>query len=121
MCCALALSQFCNPCCSSCSKPLTSWLYPNATYEQQKIIRQQHEDYQKGMIWTYAHDPAIPKTVRDKWTALGLCKDEFVSNNNWPEQLYIREARRLVGGSVYTQNDVLAMHKYSARSIGMGS
>ena len=48
--------------------------------------------------------------------------DEFPETDHFPPQLYIREARRLVGDKVFTQNDVTDQtHKpLGNASIGMG-
>lgn len=102
--------------CTGCS-----WGYPNGTYEERERIREHHVQYQQAFLWTVANDPAIPKAVRDSLNEYGLCKDEFETNKNWPEQLYIREARRLVGDTVLTQTDVQSKPSYGIRSIGMGS
>eukprot|EP00037_Helgoeca_nana_P021239 m.213749 g.213749 ORF g.213749 m.213749 type:complete len:702 (+) comp25566_c0_seq2:81-2186(+) len=102
--------------CTGCS-----WKYPDSNYTFRAQIVQQHKDYQQGILWTLANDEAIPAPVRTALSAFGLCKDEFVANANWPEQLYIREALRMVGDTVYTQNDVLAREIYGNRSVGCGS
>ena len=47
-------------------------------------------------------------------------EDEFTDNDNWPFNLYIREARRLVGEYVMTENDCRGKVK-TPNSIGMGS
>jgi len=49
-----------------------------------------------------------------------LAKDEFTDNGNWSRQLYIREARRLIGEYVTTENDVLAKREVP-NPVGMGS
>ena len=77
--------------------------YPEASYEQRKRIVQQHRLYQQGLMWTLANHPRVPKHVRDEVSRWGMCKDEFIEGGGWQEQLYIREARRMVGQYVMTQ------------------
>jgi hypothetical protein len=50
----------------------------------------------------------------------GLAKDEFINNGNWPHQIYVREARRMLGEFVMTENEIMGLKPVS-RSVGMGS
>lgn len=94
--------------------------YPEATYQRRKEIIQEHETYQKGWLYFIANDPRVPKDVQSKMRRWGLAKDEFTDNDNWPHQLYIREARRLIGSYVMTENELLK-RRPTPGSVGMGS
>ncbi|GGB83338.1 FAD-dependent oxidoreductase [Dyadobacter sediminis] len=94
--------------------------YPEATYERRKEIIKEHELYQKGLMYFLANDPAVPADVRAEAGKWGLPKDEFKDNGGWPHQIYVREARRMIGLGVMTENETLGK-KAVSEPIGMGS
>lgn len=94
--------------------------YPEASYERRKEIIKQHETYQKGLMYFMATDPRVPKDLQNELNTWGLAKDEFTDNGNWPHQIYVREARRMVSDVVMTENEILSK-KPVADPIGMGS
>lgn len=79
--------------------------YPDGTYEQREKIIEDHTSYTKGLLYFYGHDPRVPKEMRDEMLQWGYPKDEYVEHENWTPQLYIREARRMVGSYVMTQHN----------------
>ena len=94
--------------------------YPEADYERRREILKEHETYQKGLMYFLANDPAVPADVRVKMSGWGLARDEFVDNSNWPHQIYVREARRMIGSYMMTEHDVLGTRRVP-RPVGMGS
>jgi hypothetical protein len=97
-----------------------SWNYPDASYAERARIWQAHKDYQAGLFYFLANDARVPEALRQEMNRWGLCKDEFTDTDNWPHQLYIREARRMVGEYVVIQKD-LQTERTKPDAIGMGS
>ncbi|SIQ76852.1 FAD-dependent oxidoreductase [Maribacter ulvicola] len=79
--------------------------YPEASYAEREKIIEDHRNYQMGLMWTLANHPRIPKEVRDEASKWGTTKDEFEREDGWQQQLYIREARRMVSDYVMTQRN----------------
>ncbi|MCR9197496.1 MAG: FAD-dependent oxidoreductase [Planctomycetaceae bacterium] len=79
--------------------------YPNATYLQRAAIVRRHFVYQQGLMWTLANHPRVPAAIRQEVSRWGTCKDEFAAPSGWQQQLYIREARRMIGSYVMTQHN----------------
>ena len=94
--------------------------YPEASYEDRERIIKEHRRYQQGLMWFLANDPRVPESVRGRMSRWGLAKDEFTDNGNWPHQIYVREARRMVGEAVVTENH-LTGRVPTPDPAGMGS
>lgn len=97
-----------------------NYQYPEASYEDRIKIAALHRKYQQGLMWTLAYHPRIPKQVRDVVSQWGMCKDEFAADGGWTDQLYIREARRMVSDYVMTQRNCEAL-TVAPDVIGLGA
>lgn len=102
-----------------------NWDYPEASYKERENIVERHRNYQQGLMWTLANHPRIPEKVRNKVSQWGTCRDEYDREDGWQQQLYIREARRMISDYVMTQkncesieivNDPIGMAAYGMDS-----
>jgi hypothetical protein len=94
--------------------------YPNGDYAARERIWKEHVTYQQGLMYFLANDPCVPAEVRKRVSVWGLAKDEFVDTDHWPNQLYIREARRMVSNYVHTELDC-RRKRATPEPVGMGS
>tara|TARA_B110000467_G_C18311508_1_gene478443 strand:+ start:1291 stop:1941 length:651 start_codon:yes stop_codon:yes gene_type:complete len=97
-----------------------NWGYPEGDETTRRRILQNHDDYTQGLLYFIGHDPRVPQATRDEMLEWGYPKDEFEDNGHWTPQLYVREARRMVGSYVMTSRD-LQTNRSKEDSIGIGS
>jgi hypothetical protein len=94
--------------------------YPDGDYATRGRIWNDHLNYTQGLLYFLATSDRVPEHIRKETSSWGLCKDEFADTDHWPHQMYVREARRMVGPYVITQAD--CEHKKVADdSVGMGA
>jgi hypothetical protein len=94
--------------------------YPDGSYAEREAIWQQHLHYTQSFFYFLSQHPGVPASLRAEVNTWGLPKDEFPDTDHWPNQLYIREGRRMLGAYVMRQAD-LQDNRIKPDSIGMGS
>ena len=99
-----------------------NWRWPDATYAEREKMRAAHLKYQRGLMWTLANHPRVPEVIRSEVSKWGTCKDEFLDGqgDGWQTQLYVREARRLVGEYVMTEHNCWG-NAVAPRPVAMGA
>jgi len=78
-----------------------------ADWNERKRIWEAHKQYTLEFIHFITTDPDVPKGIRDRYSSLGFCKDEFAQWDHFSPALYVRESRRMKGQYVLSQRDIL--------------
>lgn len=97
-----------------------NWDYPEGDSATRAAIITDHTRFTKGLIYFIGHDERVPEKVRNEMLQYGYARDEFVENDHWNPQLYIRETRRMIGEYVMTQGDC-QQDTIKETSVGIGS
>lgn len=85
--------------------PEENWDYPEANYKEREKIVERYKNYHIGFLWFMQNDPEVPEDFRKQMSEFGFSKDEYVTNNHFPRQIYVRTGRRLHGSYIYTQHE----------------
>eukprot|EP01064_Diplonema_japonicum_P026403 TRINITY_DN37816_c0_g1_i1.p1 TRINITY_DN37816_c0_g1~~TRINITY_DN37816_c0_g1_i1.p1 ORF type:complete len:541 (+),score=78.12 TRINITY_DN37816_c0_g1_i1:57-1625(+) len=111
--------------CDNDNSPVTSDVvddaiesYINGTHSDRETCYNKVKYYVQGYLYFLANDASVPTVTQASALKYGLCADEWPDNGHFPPQLYVREALRVVGDDVFTQNKW--MYDTTNESVGLG-
>lgn len=87
------------------SLPGLNLAWPEGDQATRQQIFDRHLYHNIGILYFLQNDPAVPEKYRQQALEWGWCKDEFIENKHLPVQLYVREARRMIGRYIYKEQD----------------
>jgi len=97
-----------------------NYAYPEAGYEERDRMDREHEYYIRGLITFLANSPRAPENIRAEIRRWGPAKDEFQDSSGWPNQLYVREARRMISDYVMTEHNCRGT-RVAEDPVGLGA
>lgn len=83
-----------------------SHLWPDGDYQVRQRLWEEHQHYVQGLLWFLGNAPCLPEQARLEMKRWGLAADEYSDNRHWPNNLYVREARRMIGKTVTTEHNL---------------
>jgi len=94
--------------------------YADGDWETRDRIAARIRDRALSLLYYTQNDPDLPEAFRAESRKWGLPKDEFADSGHFPFQLYVREARRMVGQYILREND-LTQDRWKPDGIATGS
>lgn len=79
--------------------------YVEGTWAERKKIVDAHRAATLSLLYFYQNDPSLSAEIREAWSKIGLPKDEFADSDNLPDEIYVREARRIIGRTIFTEHN----------------
>ena len=93
--------------------------YMEASFAEREQYEQRHRDHILGIVRFLLTDPDVPEPLREDTLRWGLARDEFHATGHFPPTLYVREARRVMGPEVFTEQQATAPPAWGrARPVG---
>ena len=96
------------------------WSWATLDHSERDALAEQHENWQRGLVWTLQNHSRVPQSIRDFYAPWGLAADEFPDNDNWPYQIYVRECRRMVSDVVMGEKHCTGA-VVAPDSVGLGA
>lgn len=92
-------------CLCSTDLPEENGAYPEGDWTVREAIVKRHREYIQGLLWFLQNEEELPDWFRADSLQWGYAADEFADTGHFPPQIYVREARRIHGEYVFTEND----------------
>ncbi len=94
--------------------------YAEGDCETRARIEARHRDYFLSLLYYLQNDTELPAKFHADAQNWGLPLDEFADSGHFPFQIYVREARRMLGRYVLSERD-LTRERYKPDGVCAGS